>query len=64
VCYGTTEVCTDFFFLPGALTWLEAYLVYDMTELTLLSGDVSTRCRFLFCIPSINVNLLNVIKKN
>ena len=34
------------FFLPGALTWLEACLVYDMAELTMLSGDVSTRCRF------------------
>ena len=42
--------CACSFFLPGALTWLEACLVCGMAELTMLSGDVSARCRFLFCI--------------
>ena len=42
--------CAHNFFLPGALTWLEACLVCGMAELTVLSGDVSARCRFLFCI--------------
>jgi len=42
--------CAHSFFLPGALTWLEACLVYGMADLTVLSGDMSTWCRLLFRI--------------
>jgi hypothetical protein len=46
-----------FFFLPGALIWLEACVVCDMAELTMLSGDV-TEIGVGFCFA----NLMNVIK--
>jgi hypothetical protein len=32
-----------FLFSPDALAWLEACLVYDIAELTVLSGDMSER---------------------